>query len=394
MTVTRGREATRVAATVAWLIDGARSARRPEDVLGELCARLVDEGLPLWRVAVFVRTPHPNVMGRRFLWRRGAGVAISEADFGVLERSTFRNSPMPIVFTRAETIRRRLCDPACPRDFEILDELVADGVTDYLAQPLLFANGEAHAVTWSTDRAGGFTDDDLAGLDAVLAPLARVAEAYALRRLATTVLDTYVGHHSGERILAGHIRRGDVQRIHAAILLADLRGFTAISEAEDGEALISLLNAFFDCMVGPIEAAGGEVLKFIGDGVLAIFPGPAIDPATMCAGALDAALGARARLAEANAGRAGRGEFALRMGLALHVGTIWYGNIGAAHRLDFTAIGPAVNRTARLEGVARDRGVDIVASAAFARTCPGRLRPLGEVTLRGFAAPETVFTPL
>ena len=381
-----------VEAVVEWLVDGARSARQPQDVLAELCDRLLACGLPLHRVAVFVTTLHPDVMGRRFLWRHGEGVQVTEADYDVLESDTYRRSPVPVVFERALAIRRRLADPACPDDYEILAEMRAEGVTDYLIQPLPFTNGEVHAVSWTTRRPSGFGDDDMAALEAIRPPLARLAEVYALRRIAATLLNTYVGRDAGERILQGRIRRGDIERIDAVILLSDLRDFTAQSNRLPGEAVIGLLNSYFDCLVPPIEAHGGEVLKFVGDGLLGIFP-VAADPREACRGALAAAAEARAALSEANAERAAHGEPEQRFGLALHLGEVLYGNIGSAGRLDFTTIGPAVNLTARLETLARDLGRDLVASTAFARHSPEPLHSLGTFRLRGFQMPEEVFAP-
>ena len=377
---------------VEWLVDGARSARQPQDVLAELCDRLLACGLPLHRVAVFITTLHPDVMGRRFLWRHGEGVQVTEADYDVLESDTYRRSPVPVVFERALAIRRRLADPACPDDYEILAEMRAEGVTDYLIQPLPFTNGEVHAVSWTTRRPSGFGDDDMAALEAIRPPLARLAEVYALRRIAATLLNTYVGRDAGERILQGRIRRGDIERIDAVILLSDLRDFTAQSNRLPGEAVIGLLNSYFDCLVPPIEAHGGEVLKFVGDGLLGIFP-VAADPREACRGALAAAAEARAALSEANAERAAHGEPEQRFGLALHLGEVLYGNIGSAGRLDFTTIGPAVNLTARLETLARDLGRDLVASTAFARHSPEPLHSLGTFRLRGFQTPEEVFAP-
>jgi adenylate cyclase len=381
-----------VRAVVEWLVDGARTARRPEDVLTELCERLLTCGLPLHRVAAFVRTLHPDVMGRRFLWRAGEGVAVSGAPYEVMETDTYRLSPVPVVFATAQPIRRRIEAPDCPADYQIVEEMRAEGLTDYLIQPLQFTNGEVHAVSWTTQRPGGFTDDDVAALEAIRRPLARLAEVYGLRRLATTLLGTYVGRDAGERILQGQIRRGDIERIDAVILLSDLRDFTAQSDRLSGEAVIGLLNSYFDCLVPALQAHGGEVLKFVGDGLLGILPVTA-DPGAACRSALAAAGEAGAALAQANAERAARGEARLRYGVALHLGEVLYGNIGSTRRLDFTTTGPAVNLTARLETLARDLGRQLVASAAFAQHCPGALISLGTFQLRGFREPQEVFAP-
>jgi adenylate cyclase len=382
-----------VAGVLAWLADGARPARLPQDVLDALCTRLVDAGLPLDRAAVFVNTPHPDILGRMFLWRRGKGVEVSETSFDILDTDTHRISPVAHIIETRSTVRRRLADPGCPNDFLVLDELRADGLTDYLAQPLEFSNGEVHVATWSTRRPGGFSDAEVAALASIRAPLSRVAEIYALRRTVVTLLNTYVGPGSGERVLAGQIRRGNIDRIAAAILLSDLQGFTALADALPGEALIEILNGCYDCQVPQIQARGGEILKYIGDGLLAIFqPRPGgRDIAGACADALAAAREGRARLAEFNAERQAAGRLTLGIRFALHVGEVLYGNIGAAGRLDFTVIGPGVNLAARLESLAGDLGRDLVASAAFAQLCPSGLGPIGRFAIRGFREEQEVY---
>ena len=230
-----------------WLIDGARSAPLPQDVLSQLCDRLVACGIPLWRVAVFVNTLHPQIIGRRFIWWPGADVEISEGRFGLFDTPEFRDNPVARVYATRSALRRRLADPDCAMDFPILQELRAEGLTDYLALPLFFTDGSVQLVTCTTRQPGGFTDRQIAGIEAIMTPLAWVAEIRALRRTASTLLDTYVGHDAGERILAGHIRRGDIEEIHAAIWLSDMRGFTALADRQPPRVLIDLLNRYFDC---------------------------------------------------------------------------------------------------------------------------------------------------
>jgi adenylate cyclase len=255
-----------IRATAKWLTDGARSAPHPQQVLAQLCERLVACGIPLWRVAVFVRTLHPQVMGRRFVWRPGTEVEISEAPFELLESADFLENPIAQVYATGRALRRKLADPDCAVDFPVLAELRAEGTTDYLALPLVFTDGAIHAVTCTTRQPGGFTDAQIAGIEAIITPLARVAEIRALRRMGSMLLDTYVGHDAGERILAGHIRRGDIEQIHAAIWLSDMRGFTALADSLPPPVLIDLLNRYFDCQVPVILEHGAEVLKFMGDG--------------------------------------------------------------------------------------------------------------------------------
>ena len=377
---------TDVRAIADWLIDGVRSAPLPQDVLAQLCDRLVACGIPLWRVAVFVNTLHPQIIGRRFIWRPGADVEIAEGRFGLFDTPEFRDNPVARVYATRTALRRRLADPGCAMDFPILHELRAQGVTDYLASPLLFTDGAVHVVTCTTRELGGFTDAQIAGIEAIITPLARVAEIRALRRTASTLLDTYVGHDAGERILAGRIRRGDIEEIHAAIWLSDMRGFTALSDREPPRVLIDLLNRYFDCQVPVILDHGAEVLKFMGDGLLAIFS-IAGDEAEECKRALAAARQAQANIAELSRSAMP----GLRFGLALHIGDVLYGNIGSGNRLDFTCIGPAVNFAARIEKLAGELGRGILASDEFARCCPGEFTALGEFTLAGFSAAQQIF---
>jgi adenylate cyclase len=378
-----------VRGTVEWLVQGARTAATSEGVLDEMCARLVTDGLPLWRVSVFARTLHPDLMGRRLRWEPGKPLDVNETPIEVLGSEMFRNSPVLAITKTGHALRRRLLAPDCPFDFPVLSELKAEGATDYLITPLPFISGEVHAVSWTTRAAAGFAEDEIAALEAVAVPLARVAEIWAQRRVATNLLDTYVGHQAGARILAGQIRRGHTEAIMAAIWLSDLRGFTELSDRMAGPALIELLNRYFDCQVPPIQAQGGEVLKYMGDGLLAIFP-IAGDVAAVCRAALAAAASFRAAVATLNE-EIDDPAARLRFGLALHVGELLYGNVGGGSRLDFTCIGPAVNLAARLEKLARDRNRAIVASGAFAQACPQAFVPLGELTLRGVAAPQPAF---
>jgi len=374
---------------INWLAGGALSGPNSEDVLAQLCERMVASDVPLWRVAVFVTTLHPDVMGRRFLWQAESGVTTSNALFDILETDDYRKSPFTTVYATRQPLRRRLADPDCPIDFAILQDLRAEGCTDYAAFPLSFTDGTIHVATWSTKAPGGFSPSQFANIEAVIHPLARVAEIRALRRTAGNLIDTYVGHQTGERILSGKIRRGYVEAIRAAIWLSDMRGFTRLSEQLPPQALIDRLNRYFECQVPAILEHGGEVLKFMGDGLLAIFPVADADLTAICRHTLSCARDVQKRIAEL--ARKSENEEPIRFGVALHVGEVMYGNIGGGNRLDFTCIGPAVNLAARLEKVASKLGETVVASAAFASHFPDEFRSLGEHAVAGFAAPQTVF---
>jgi adenylate cyclase len=202
---------------VHWLVNGAPGAQRPEHIVEQLCARLVGAGLPLRRVGVFVRTLHPTILGMTYIWRRGEPMTVSTAPRSIIDDPDYGNSPLKPAFEEGRGVRRRLADPSCPRDFPILAEFDVEGVTDYVVSPLRFLSGKHHVVTWATKAAGGFSDADIAAIDALVPPMARLAEIYTLGRTATNLLNVYVGHDAGERILNGQIGRGETTTLEAAI---------------------------------------------------------------------------------------------------------------------------------------------------------------------------------
>jgi adenylate cyclase len=374
-----------------WLIDGARTASSPSEMMAATCEHLVEAGLPLWRVNVFVRTLHPDVFGRSFVWRPGDEVKVTAVDFDVRDSEQFKTSPLAILYETGSEVRLRFDDPAS-RHFPFLDEMRVEGVTDYIALPMLFADNSLHSSSWTTRQPGGFSDDEIAMLRVLARPLARVIEIMSLRRTAVMLLDTYVGNRAGERILGGQIRRGHTDTMHAAIWLSDLRGFTALSDRLPAETVVEILNHYFDCQVATIRAHGGEVLKYMGDGLLAVFPiaesnGNAPD---VCAQVLEAARESRASIGALHYPVGDTVEH-FRFGVALHVGKVLYGNIGGGNRLDFTCIGPAVNLAARLEKIAGRLSRTIVASSGFADICSAGWTDLGEFPIAGFAKAERVY---
>ena len=372
-----------------WLIDGARSAG--PSLMSETCERLVLAGVPLWRVGVFVRTLHPDIFGRNFIWQPGAEVVVGSVDFDIQNSPEFRSSPLAIVFGEGREVRCPVDDPESRR-FPFIDDMRAEGVTDYIALPLRFIDGTINASSWTTKQPGGFSDRQLVALKSVVPPLTRVVEILSLRRTASSLLDTYVGNRAGERILGGQIRRGHAETMRAAIWLSDLRGFTALSDRLPAETVVEILNFYFDCQVPAIRKHGGEILKFMGDGLLAVFPIAEDDGniRQVCSRVLEAAREARASV-EAMHFPHGEAVERFRFGVALHVGPILFGNIGGGNRLDFTCIGPAVNLAARLEKIAGKLHRIVVASEVFAGICSGGWADLGEFPIAGFAKAERVY---
>jgi adenylate cyclase len=373
---------------IDWLIEGARPSRLPQDVLRDTCRRTVAAGLPLYRVGVFVRTLHPNVLGRGFIWHAERNtIEVNEAAYDMLESEQFVKSPIRVVFSEHVEVRRRLADPACPMDFPILADLRKEGATDFVAAPLRFVNGEVHAATFATRRAGGLSEVELAALRRLLAPFTRMVEIYGNMQKARNILDAYLGRSAGEKVLSGHIKRGDAQDIEAVIWFCDLRDSTPLADSMGRREFLALLNEYFECVLQPVLEREGEVLRFIGDAALAIF---AVNgrPAEACAKALAAAQAARDRMNKLNENRTPP----LRCGIGLHIGHLSYGNVGTPSRIEFTVVGAAANEAARIEALCKRLDVDLLVSERVAQALPMAWRSLGTHTLRGVGDKMELFT--
>ena len=377
---------------IDWLIDGARSAPRVDQFVIETCERMVDCGLPLWRAGVFVSMLHPNMIGRNFIWRRGVGVTMGSMAYGAEQSDDYLSSPLATVFEQGREVRRQLSG-ADVGNSPFFAEMRAEGVTDYVALPVQMSDGDVHATSWTTQQPGGFTDDQIASLRSVMPSLSRMVEIWLLRRTAAGLLDNYVGARAGERILAGQIRRGHTETMHAAIWLSDLRGFTPLSDRLSSEAVVEVLNTYFDCQVPAILDHGGEVLKFMGDGLLAVFPISESegDTEAVCKRVMEAARACKASVAAMTYAYGSETLDNFRFGLALHVGKVLYGNIGGGDRLDFTCIGPAVNLAARIEKIAGRLNRTVLASTAFASHVDAGWTDLGLFSVAGFSAAERVY---
>jgi adenylate cyclase len=384
------------ARVVEWMMREGRHLTHMREFGDEMCRRIVAADIPLWRAFCSVGTLHPQIAASAYIWRRDTpGAVRMTATHSFESEPEFAASPIAEVRRTGRTIRRRLHDPLCPLDYPVLGQFKGDGGTDYAAMPMICSSGEINSITWLTDRAGGFSDDEIAGLANVANALAIIVELQATRRIARHLMDTYVGHRTGERVLSGAITRGSGEAIRAVVWLCDLRGFTALTDSLARDRVIGLLNDYFEAMVDVVTAEGGEPLKFMGDGMLAIFElGATEDPGDRCAAALRAARAAAEKVAARNLERRSAGEPAIRFGLALHLGEVSYGNIGAPTRLDFTVIGPAVNQAARLEKLGHELGRPVVTSASFAAAAPESLESIGRHSLRGVSEAQEVFAPI
>jgi adenylate cyclase len=377
---------------VHWLTNGTRDERFIDNIFAEMCNRLQQAGIPLKRSTLHIVIQHPQWLGARIMWSDGMREAeISRVDFDVRERSEYIGSSANEIQEGATEVRENLeRDPALGRKHALYDEMRAKGLTDYVAWPLYHTLGKQHLVTFATDRPGGFDDAHIVALKNVLPVLALVSEIRVKNRLARTLLETYVGAHAGELILAGATRRGTGTTVRAAIMICDLRDFTKISDNWPRDDVIDLLNDYFDAMSEPIARHGGEILKFIGDGLLAIFP---LSQPDACVNLLHAVTEAREAMAGLNARNNGTGRAPLNYGIGVHVGDVMYGNIGSSSRLDFTVIGPAVNMASRLEALTKQVGRPVLLSRDFAEQVAPKfeLEHVGKYEVRGFSDPIELF---
>jgi adenylate cyclase len=337
---------------------------------------------------------HPEVAARTVVWRRGeAGHVQVDHGYGMRLSDDYQNSPVRLVQEGAAAFRRRLEGPDAARDFPILDELAELGVTDYVIMPLLFSTGDTSFISWASDRPGGFATDELSLLYDLLPLIALRVELEASYQTRETLLSTYLGREPARRVLSGSIRRGQVESIRAAIWISDLRAFTRMTDRLPSSAVIALLNDYFDVLAEVVERNGGEILKFLGDGLLAIFE-EGTAACDQCAGALSAAEQALATFDSLNHERTGEGQPEIRFGIGLHLGDVQFGNIGSRERLDFTVIGPAVNEAARVEALCKVLDRRLLISAAFAEAAGLEgLVSLGFHALRGVSEPQEIFAP-
>jgi adenylate cyclase len=375
-----------------WLIEVAAPTRE-EGPPGELhrlfCEKLLTFGIPLWRSSLGLELLNPEIGGAQIRWiAHEITVETSPRD---TRRLDYDKSPAQIVDTTNRPYRRRLDKPVT--DVGLLENLRGAGASDYYIVPLPFLDRlrSAH-ISFATQRPQGFTDDEIALLTDAAHLFGPYAERRVLKRIALDLLATYVGRRSAGKVYDGVIDRGEAEMIRATILIADMRGFTHYSDTHPIGNVLSTLNDFFDALVAAIEPHGGEVLKFIGDALLAIFPAEE-DEALPSAPAIAAALEVRRRIAMLNVERSQTGGTLLKFGLALDAGEIAYGNIGSRNRLDFTAIGPAINHAARLVELAKRTGRDIVVSESFAQAAKSyAFESLGAHALRDIDGAQRVFS--
>jgi len=396
----------------AWLTRAGLTGAAESDIVSGFCARCVAAGLPLGRALVFIDTLHPVHEGRLFRWGTDPGepalvdygrtspeaLAVAGADPGIAEAvERWQRSAFYHMLQTGESVLRRRLTAATKDEFSLLSDWLVAGMTDYVAMITRFGPagtiGEMDGVysSWATGAAQGFADGEIAALERIVPALAHAIKTAALARMTGALLETYLGRDAGRRVLGGRIMRGLTERIDAVVWFSDLRGFTRITDTAP-ERVIPLLNDYAEAVVSAIHAHGGDVVKLIGDGTLAIFT--AADRGRAGAAALAAAVAARGNVAQLKARRTEAGMPVTDMYLGLHAGEVFYGNIGSRERLDFTVIGPAVNEAARIAAMCRSLDQPVLLSAAFAAIgdIRSRLVSVGRYALRGVAHPQELFT--
>ena len=358
-----------------------------------LVERLRAAGFPITRYTTGVPSLHPQIDSITSLWELEKGHSFRLYRFTDENRAMLQNSPLIIAYREGRNTHCSLETPVQSNEFTVLPDLRAAGLTDYLVIAIPFSDGSHKGMSFATDRKGGFSEDEVAVLESIAGDLGTVMETLYLRHLAKTLMDTYVGPIAGQRVLDGAIKRGMQETLRAAIWFSDIRGFTPLSETLPGNQLIDLLNDYFDAVTQAIEGEGGEILKFIGDAVMAIFLPKGEDETEAAQRAFKAARAAQAAIAELNAERSKAKRPQVKYGIALHFGDLLYGNVGGGNRLDFTVIGPAVNLASRIEGLTRSHGDGLLVSAEFAATHGPGFELVGEFDLKGISEKRAVYAP-
>src|SRR3954464_5746534 len=367
---------------------------QPESVSGQilpgLAERLTAVGVPIDRMTTAIDVLHSEYAGIGRFWTKEEGMTYRLFPHGPKRNRVYDESPFAHVHHTRDWLLLDLAQTPDDR-FNIIPDLKAAGYRHYLVVPIFFTNGTHHGLTFATRAPDGFGEQGLRVLRSVVTTVAAMMEIRVLHHHLDNVLRIYVGDEPHRAILSGTIRRGQVSRIRSAILFADMRDYTRLTATLSPEEAVQLLNVFFDCLVPPIEAEGGEVLKYMGDGLLAIFRERGDDRSSAAQSALTAAIQALAQLEAANG--AGRFPTVISAGVALHLGEAAYGNVGSGVRLDFTVIGPDVNLASRIVQLNKVLGHPLLLSQAFAAVLPERSEPLGVHAVDGFEEAVPLYRP-
>lgn len=389
-------EARARAALAAWAADHHGHRTAPIDLIAELGPRLVAAGIPIYRISCSLRDYHPEYVGRQYLWHRLRGPEQQDRRFTPNVSETYTLSPIKIIHEGAAAVRRHLTGPKALRDFPVLEELAADGVTDYIGLPLLFSDGSRQFIAFATDNPDGFAPDELAFLELLMPQICLRIEIEHARQLADQIMQVYLGAYAAPRVISGEVRRVRGESIQAIILAVDMRGFTRLTDALDADAVFTTLSVYYDAVSEPVIKAGGDVVKMIADGILAVFPvapdATTADREAIAWKAADAVREAVASLGALAPEDLPEGAWPIKAGFALHAGEVTFGNVGSRARLDFTLIGPSVNEAFRIEAKSKVIGKAILLSDAFANLVGHKgVTSLGFHELAGVREPKEIF---
>ncbi len=366
---------------IDWLLDEGRLLSDIDEFVGQLGSRMLASGAPLWRLRLSMRTLHPLVAAVTSLWERDSGATTPlSSPHGLEGRSGYIGSPLETMNRTRAPFRKRLTDALSSTDHEVLHDLKARGATDYIGIPMKFSNGAMAFIVFTADVADGFSDRDIQGFARIASVLAPIVEVFNSRSVSLAVAEAYLGPRTGQRVLDGQITRGDIEKINAAILVSDIRDWTGLNNHHTVEDAVVLANRYFEAIAEAVESNGGEILKFLGDGVLAIFSAdedetPDRDP--VCERALAAARQAMQIAREADP------PLDLSFGIGMHFGEVLYGNVGSKTRIDFTVLGQAVNVAARIEGLCGELHRPILFSQDFADRLAEPTTLVAEKILKG-----------
>ncbi len=385
-----------------WLMTQALGSTSADKLLEQCSLRLNAAGIPLWRSNISFQILHPLYQAVSHIWYRESGLQEPTQFAGQANASdAWLTSPQYfIVSNELPYLRRKLTGPAAQLDFPVLKELAAGGATEYFTyivpfdQPdLAHLDASGMVGSWATDRPGGFNDDDLRFLMRIQQRLGVACKMVIKEQITQNVLAAYLGPDAGEKVLQGQIKLGDGESTHAVIWFSDLRNSSGLADSLPPEEFIDLVNGYFQCSAGAVLANQGEVLRFIGDAVLAIFPirADGFSEKEACTKALAAARDAMSNMAELNKEREAADKDPLGFGLGLHVGDVMYGNIGVPERVEFSVVGPAANEVARLETLTKSLGHQVLMSDHFVGTLEDDFINLGKHELRGVGDPMEVF---
>ncbi len=392
----------KIDAIASWLVEQAFGEPDMKTLFATMCERLLDAGIPVERCMVNWTTLHPLYSVEVMIWRPSTGVVLDRIPFTPDNTPTeqFLKSPLKALLdSKAGMMRRKLEGANQPIEFELLQNFAEQGMTDYVSYvtelntpgPRGRTYPSGVATSFTTKQEGGFADLDIAHLSRIHKRFALVAKTIILSRIMHTLTSTYLGSHAGERVLSGQIRHGDGDKLPAVIWFSDLRRSTEYISRMPRDAFIRLLNEYFDCTAGAVIANNGDVLDFIGDGVIAIFPIENGDEAAATRRAMEAVDESRRRLAVLNEHLESEGREPIAFGIGLNTGDVIFGNIGVAERLVFSIIGSTVNALARIESMTKELGVNTLATKAIAKHAPHRWQPAGEHILRGFDEPVHLY---